>query len=349
LTFLGLLCRQVDFAASARWAKDHGSQLREPLGFTRRYAPHSTTWIRAAAGYSGAQFHAALAGWLAVVLTGDGPRVAAVEGKTSQQAFDPDGHPLHVLNVFAHEWKRLLAGWPTAGDKPTEPKVLKAHLDELFAAYPTLWVLTGDALFCQRPLARAILDAERDCLLGVQDNQPELHEAARTAFGVAASQTAAATAREKTRRGGNPAALAGRRRGRLGPRGMGFSRSAGAAARRLRDPLGGRCAVVTVESRYFAGSLDPARVSASRFLELVRGHWQIENSLHFVQDRWWDEDRHVCRRPGLAAGFTTLWSAALTVLRATGCAEAKGSMRGAADALSRNIGQKIGLLTGPTL
>lgn len=107
--------------------------------------------------------------------------------------------------------------------------------------------------------------------------------------------------------------------------------------------------VVTVESRYFAGSLDPARVPASRLLEPVRGHWQIENSLHFIKDRWWDEDRHVCRRPGLAAGFTALVSAALTVLRATGRAEAEGSMRGAADALSWNIGRAIGLLTEPTL
>lgn len=197
LTFLGLLCRQVDFAAIARWAKDHWSQLREPLGFTRRYAPHSTTLIRAAACYSVEQFRDALAGWLAVVLAGDGPTVAAVDGKTSKQAFDRDGHPIHVLNVFAHELKLLPAGWPTDGDKKTEPEVLKAHLDELFAAYPTLRVLTGDALFCQRPLARAIIDAERDYLLGVKDNQPELHEAARTAFVAAVPRTAAATAREK--------------------------------------------------------------------------------------------------------------------------------------------------------
>lgn len=103
---------------------------------------------------------------------------------------------------------------------------------------------------------------------------------------------------------------------------------------------------MTAESRYFASSLDPARVPASRLLGLVRGHRQIENSLHFVKDRWWDEDRHVCRRPGLAAGFTALLSAALTVLRATGCEAAEGSMRGAADALSRNIGRAIELLTG---
>lgn len=106
---------------------------------------------------------------------------------------------------------------------------------------------------------------------------------------------------------------------------------------------------VTRETRYFASSLDPSRVPASRLLSLVRGHWQVENSLHFVKDRWWDEDRHVCRRPGLAAGFTALLSTALSVLRATGCDKAEGSMRGAADALSRNIGRAINLMNGSCL
>lgn len=194
LTFLGLLCRQADFASIARWARRHWGELREPLGFTRRYAPHATTLSRAAARYSIAEFRAALAEWLSGVLPG-GDLTAAVDGKTSKQAKGDDGDPIHVLNVFAHDAKLCLADWPVGGDKATEPEVLKAHLDELFAAYPTLRVLTGDALFCQRPLAGAIVAAGRDYLLAIKDNQPDLHEAARTAF--AEPGTPAVEAREK--------------------------------------------------------------------------------------------------------------------------------------------------------
>lgn len=104
-----------------------------------------------------------------------------------------------------------------------------------------------------------------------------------------------------------------------------------------------------VETRYFATSLDPSRVTAARLLGMIRGHWEVENSLHYVKDRWWDEDRHTCRRPGLAAGFTTLLTTALTALRATGCAEADGSMRGAADALCWDVGRAIRLFTGTSL
>jgi len=196
LTFLGLVCRQPDFASIARWARRHWAELAGPLGFTRRDAPHATTLSRAAAAYSVDEFRKALADWLARVVS-DTPLAAAVDGKTSKQAFDADGHPIHVLNVFAHDLKLTLADWPVGGGKTTEPEVLKAHLGELFAAYPSLRVLTGDALFCQRPLARAIVGAGRDYVLAIKDNQPDLHEAVRTTFAAATAATAGAVAREK--------------------------------------------------------------------------------------------------------------------------------------------------------
>jgi hypothetical protein len=196
VTFLGLLCRHGDFAAIARWAKHHWPALGPAFAFTRSYAPHATTLSRAAALFSVEQFRSALADWLARSLA-DEPRAAAVDGKTSKQALDTDGDPVHVLNVFAHTVKACLADWPVGGGKDTEPEVLKAHLDELFRAWPSLRVLTGDALFCQRPLARAIVEAGRDYLLAVKDNQPDLHEAVRTAFAGATPAGAAATAREK--------------------------------------------------------------------------------------------------------------------------------------------------------
>ena len=73
----------------------------------------------------------------------------------------------------------------------------------------------------------------------------------------------------------------------------------------------------TCETRYFLTSIAPEAVSPKRLLSLIRGHWQIENSLHFVKDRWWDEDRHWLCRPGLAARCAALLGAALSFLRRT--------------------------------
>lgn len=69
------------------------------------------------------------------------------------------------------------------------------------------------------------------------------------------------------------------------------------------------------ESRYFVTNLDPESVTASDLQAYIRGHWQVENCLHFVKDRWWDEDRHYTKRPGLAEAFASLTNAALAVLR----------------------------------
>ena len=72
---------------------------------------------------------------------------------------------------------------------------------------------------------------------------------------------------------------------------------------------------VEFETRYYVTSLDPDFVWAAMILQLIRNHWQVENSLHFVKDRWWDEDRHYLKRPGLAAAFAALTNAAISVLR----------------------------------
>lgn len=77
-------------------------------------------------------------------------------------------------------------------------------------------------------------------------------------------------------------------------------------------------AVRLSETRYFLTSLDPNRVTAPELLAAVRGHWQIENCLFFLKDRWWDEDRHWTRRPGVAEWLTQLTSAATIALRLLG-------------------------------
>jgi len=181
LAFLGLLCRQSDFASLQRWAADHWGTLRSALGFTRKKPPHATTISRALARFSLEQFRAAFARWL-VTLPQVTAVTVAVDGKTSKQGHDAQGDPVHMLNVFAHELGLCLAQFPVTNGKPTEPQALKAAMAELIDHYPMIQLFTGDALFTQRPLARVILEASRDFLFAVKDNQPDLHEAVQTSF-----------------------------------------------------------------------------------------------------------------------------------------------------------------------
>ena len=181
LTSLGLLCRETDFAGLQRWAADHWGTLSSALGFTRKKPPHATTISRALAQFSLEQFRAAFARWL-VALPQVTAVTVAVDGKTSKQGHDAQGDPVHMLNVFAHDLGLCLAQFPVADGKPTEPQALKAAMTELLDHYPMIQLFTGDALFTQRPLARVILEAGRDFLFAVKDNQPDLHEAVQASF-----------------------------------------------------------------------------------------------------------------------------------------------------------------------
>jgi len=197
LTLLGLLCRQPDFLSIARWAHDHWDELKGPLGFTRAYAPHNTTLSRACSRYCVEEFRRALFSWLLDLVRLPPLLAGAVDGKTSRQSRDGGGAPIHILNVFAHDLKVVLAQWRVGDGKETEPEVLKAHLGELFAAYPALQLLTGDAIFAQRPLAELIIQQGKHYLVAIKDNQPDLREAAEAAFAGETPQTADATVREK--------------------------------------------------------------------------------------------------------------------------------------------------------
>jgi Transposase DDE domain len=103
-----------------------------------------------------------------------------------------------------------------------------------------------------------------------------------------------------------------------------------------------------LETRYFITSLDPDVVTPKELLRLARGHWQIENSLHFVKDRWWDEDRHYSKRPGLADALAALLNMALTLLRLGQDFEPDLPMRGRADQLSWQPAQALQLIGVPS-
>lgn len=103
------------------------------------------------------------------------------------------------------------------------------------------------------------------------------------------------------------------------------------------------------ETRYFATSSDAGRVTPDALLAAVRGHWQVENGLHFIKDRWWDEDRHYSTRPRVALGFAVLLNAVVTVLRASADPEDGRPLRARADALAWDVELAIDLMAGKKL
>jgi hypothetical protein len=196
LVFLGLLARIREMAVLQRWAEAHWDQLKEPLGFTRDERPHATTISRALAGCSLADFSAAFLGWVRQVLP-EQPLTVAVDAKTSCQGLDANRQPVQMLTAFVHQLKLVVGQWSVRGEKTNEPTALRNHLDELLQNFPLLRLITGDAIYAQRPLAQALLDANCDYLLQIKGNQGDILDALQVCLGEAHQRQPAAETIEK--------------------------------------------------------------------------------------------------------------------------------------------------------
>ncbi len=75
---------------------------------------------------------------------------------------------------------------------------------------------------------------------------------------------------------------------------------------------------VSRERWYLLTSLSSRQCGPKELLRVFRNHWSVENSLHHVKDRSWDEDVHTLRRPGLSEVFAVLVNTGLNALRLEG-------------------------------
>lgn len=98
------------------------------------------------------------------------------------------------------------------------------------------------------------------------------------------------------------------------------------------------------EARYLITSLGSDEVSPKRLMDLVRGHWGVENGLHFIKDRWWDEDRQWSVRPGLAERLAAMRDGALAALRLIPGLPDDLPIRARADHLSRRLRKALKFL-----
>lgn len=77
---------------------------------------------------------------------------------------------------------------------------------------------------------------------------------------------------------------------------------------------------VTVEDAYGVTSLTRQQATPKRLLWLVRDHWHIENKLHYVRDRTYDEDHSQVRTGNGPRAMATIRNLSISLLRLVGWA-----------------------------
>ena len=191
---------------------------------------------------------------------------------------------------------------------------------------------------CARPSPQLRNQHGRDCLVRVKGHRPTARSARSEAWDQPRRRSAGTDGPVRpvgrvcgSRIGGTepqagavakrgPSCGAGavgqRRVGRLDPGGAGVSRRpAGGAGSVVRTATQIATGAVARERWPLLTSRPPERRGPAELLRLFRQHWSIENSLHQVKDRSWDEDRHTLRHPGLGEVFAALVNVSLNVLR----------------------------------
>lgn len=103
----------------------------------------------------------------------------------------------------------------------------------------------------------------------------------------------------------------------------------------------------TVEVIYGITSLGPQQADARRLLALVRGHWLIENRLHWVRDVTLGEDACRVRKGSAPQVLAALRNTVVHLLSVQAAQEKDLSRAGASDYLAANPSESLRLLGLP--
>jgi predicted transposase YbfD/YdcC len=310
--------------AGAEGWEDIAECGRSKEDFFRRFLelpngiPSHDTFERVFAKLDPAAFADRFGRWMAELCESAGLVHVAVDGKSARRsAKGTFSGCLHLVSAWAVE-NRLILGArsvPEGGHEITTIPDLLAALDLAGA------VVTIDAAGCQKAIIEQIRQQGGDYVVCVKGNQQSLRDAVADVF---------ERAGEADFVGCSMASEAGEGHGRVEERYVTVVRSPGglpggwadvgavALVCRERQVKGARSAST---AHYYITSL---QCGAKKLAGYIRGHWGIENGLHWCLDVSFREDRSPTRSGHAAANLGVLRRVALSLLKRAGT---KGSIR----------------------
>jgi predicted transposase YbfD/YdcC len=315
LAVCAVLAGARSFTAIAEWAADADEQTLTRLGASRA-VPSESTFRRTLQRLDADAFDD-LAGQWAARRTAPGPggrRVIAVDGKTLRGSGHGQENSRHLLAAYDHAHGAVL-GQVEVGAKTNEIPMFPALLDRLDIANA---VITADALHAQREHATYLAGRGAHYLLIVKRNQPSLHAqlAALTWHEVPVAYTQRERGHDRTeRRTIKVTSVAA---------GLAFPHAAQAIQITRRRKVKQKW---SRETCYAVTSLTLTQATYTQLAAIIRGHWGIEDRLHWVRDLDWDEDRSQIRTASGPHIMASLRNLVITILRLTGATSIAAALR----------------------
>jgi len=266
--------------------------------------------------------------WMSALVELSGGRLLAIDGKSIRRSFDhawdKSGMAHMVSALVNQDGNRMVFGQIAVQDKSNEITAIPQLLElmDLKGA-----VVTIDAIGTQREIAGKIIEGGGDYVLPVKENQPALHQKVSALMEEAAlgeikdldvgyfEQSNEGHGRIETRRTWvvNDTASLGKPLLDLWP---GLAGGSLALVERRRKSLGDMTGSTTVERSYYIASLDGCdNAAAQRMARYARGHWAVENNLHWQLDVSFREDERRIRKGHGAQNYSRLCRLALNLLK----------------------------------
>lgn len=248
--------------------------------------------------------------------------IVALDGKALRRALNKDQSIQYVVSAWA-ENNALVLGQLKVADKSNEitavPELLR--MLELSGC-----IVTVDAMGCQKKIAKEIMEADADYVLALKGNQEKVHEEVKSFLD--------ATLEEKKRKRPKGAVIpkealtlqtfetVEKDHGRIETRRYyqsdhleWFADKAkweGLASVGMVESIREIEGKATLERRYYLSSL---KLDVETFARAVRGHWGVENKLHWVLDVCFREDQSRARQGYAAENLASLRRLALNLLK----------------------------------
>lgn len=292
------------FVAIGEWARDAGTDALTPLGLGH-HVPDEATFRRVLARVDADLLDRLLGAWMFTrTATIGSRRVIAIDGKSVRGARHADGTMPHLVAGLDHATGAVLG-----------QVAVTAKSNEIPAARTLLGcfdlndvVVTMDAMHTQDDTATVITDAGGQYVFTVKNNRPRLRAALKKlpwkdipshrTVSIGHGRRATRTIKVAT-----------------APAWVAFPGAAQVAQIRRTVTRAGKKSIEVV---YLVTSADPHQAPPATLASWVRGHWCIENRLHWVRDVTFDEDRSQIRTGQSPRVMATLRSVVISILRTNG-------------------------------